>query len=211
MAPGSILHHISFSSTCQFPSPFHYFAIFYFPFHKPKIPNILLYRLSIYIRSHFANNREGIDNPFIALGASWCLFVQVFDGLCVVSYWIDILVLKSCGKYLLYFAASPFPLQGKNQRKLKKQQEEFLAPLRERFMPNQDSSPVNLPIFGAVAGEIYAKPRHTKYPSETLIPLITLFAMRLSFSSPPLLKRVSKTFAFSSPSICLHLCLVKIQ
>ena len=53
------------------------FAIFYFPFHKPKIPKILLYRLSISIRSHFANNREGIDNPFIALGASWCLFLQV--------------------------------------------------------------------------------------------------------------------------------------
>ena len=57
------------------------FAIFYFPFHKPKIPKILLYRLSIYIRSHVANNHEGIDNPFIALGASWCLFVQVFGGL----------------------------------------------------------------------------------------------------------------------------------
>src|SRR5215216_6532427 len=37
------------------------FAIFYFPFHKPKIPKILLYRLSISIRSHFPNNREGID------------------------------------------------------------------------------------------------------------------------------------------------------
>ena len=69
MAPGSILHHISFPSTCQFLSPLHYFAIFYFPFHKPKIPKILLYRLSIYIRYHFANNHEGIDNPFIALGA----------------------------------------------------------------------------------------------------------------------------------------------
>ena len=54
---------------------FTFFAILYFPFHKPKIPKILLGRLSIYIRSHFANNREGIDNPFIALGASWCLFV----------------------------------------------------------------------------------------------------------------------------------------
>ena len=71
------------------------FAISYFPFHKPKIPKILLYRLSISIRSHFANNREGMDNPFIALGASWCLFVQVFGGLCVVSYWIDTLVLKN--------------------------------------------------------------------------------------------------------------------
>ena len=53
----------------------------YFPFHKPKIPKILLYRLSISIRSHFANNREGIDNPFVALVASWCLFVQVYGGL----------------------------------------------------------------------------------------------------------------------------------
>ena len=99
---------------------FTFFAIFYFPFHKPKIPKILLYRLSISIRSHFANNHEGIDNPFIVLGASWCLVVQVFSGLRAVSYWIDTLVLKTKGNTYLYFAASPFPLQGKNQRKLKK-------------------------------------------------------------------------------------------
>ena len=43
---------------------FTFFAIFYFSFHKPKIPKILLYRLSIYTRSHFANNREGIDGGF---------------------------------------------------------------------------------------------------------------------------------------------------
>ena len=54
---------------------FTFFAIFYFSFHKPKIPKILLQCLSIYIRSHFANNREGIDNPFVTLGASWCSFV----------------------------------------------------------------------------------------------------------------------------------------
>ena len=53
----------------------------YFPFHISKIPKILLYHLSISIRSHFANNREGIGNPFVALLASWCLFVQVFGGL----------------------------------------------------------------------------------------------------------------------------------
>ena len=60
---------------------FTFFAIFYFPFHKPKISKILLCRLSISIRSHFANNREGIHNPFVALVAIWCLFVQVFGGL----------------------------------------------------------------------------------------------------------------------------------
>ena len=53
---------------------FTFSAIFYFSFHKPKIPKKLLYRLSISIRSHFANNREGIDNPFIALVARF-LFV----------------------------------------------------------------------------------------------------------------------------------------
>ena len=74
---------------------FNFFAIFYFLIYKPKITKILLYRLSISIRSHFANNREGIDNPFVALGASWCLFVQVFGGLRIVSYWIDTLVLKN--------------------------------------------------------------------------------------------------------------------
>ena len=41
-------------------------------------------------------------------------------------------------------------------------------------------------ISGAVVGEIYAKSRHTKYPSQTLLPRITLFAIFLSFSSPPL-------------------------
>ena len=43
----------------------------------------------------FASDREGIDNPFIALGASVWLFVQVLGDLCIVSYWIDTLVLKN--------------------------------------------------------------------------------------------------------------------
>ena len=41
-------------------------------------------------------------------------------------------------------------------------------------------------ISGAVAGESQVKSRHTKYPSQTLIPRIILFAICLSFSSPPL-------------------------
>ena len=61
----------------------------------------------------FASGHEGIDNPFIMLVAR---FLFVFVGtrdLRVASYWIDTLVLKNWGKYLRYFAASPFPLQGK--------------------------------------------------------------------------------------------------
>ena len=93
---------------------FTFFASFYFPFHKPKIPKILLYRLSISIRSHFANNREGIDNIFVALVASWCLFVQVFGGFlrCLLLDWY--LGSQNWGKYLRYCAASPFPIEGKN-------------------------------------------------------------------------------------------------
>ena len=96
------------------------FAIFYFPFHKPTIPKILLYRLSISIRSHFVNNCEGIDNPLSRwVRGSW-LFMQVLGDLRVVSYWIDTLVLKNWGKYLRYFTASPFPLQGKTNAVLKR-------------------------------------------------------------------------------------------
>ena len=54
---------------------FTFFEIFYFLFHKPKI---LLYGLSIYIRSHFANNCEGIDNPFCRVG---CKLVFVCAGI----------------------------------------------------------------------------------------------------------------------------------
>ena len=62
-----------YNFSCRFTS----FAIFYFLFHKPKIPKIWLYHLSISITSHFANNREGIDNPL----SRW---VQV--GVCLCRY-----------------------------------------------------------------------------------------------------------------------------
>ena len=54
----------------------------------------------------------------------------------MVSYWIDTLVLKNREKYLRYFVASPFPLQGKT---------------------NASAQEVARRISGAVAGEIRAK------------------------------------------------------
>ena len=83
-----------------FPSykfPIYYFAIFYFPIYKPKVPKIFTlpfvqFHLSLSDLT-FASNREGIDIPFIALGAS-CLIVCAGIGhLCVVSYWIETLIL----------------------------------------------------------------------------------------------------------------------
>ena len=67
-----------------------------------------------------ASNREGVDNPCIALGASICLRVGAIIGdLCVPPTGLIPWFLTDGNTYL-YFAASPFPRQGKNQRKLKK-------------------------------------------------------------------------------------------
>ena len=61
----------------------------------------------------FASGREGIDNPFIALVVRFLFVCAGTRDLHVISYWIDTLVLKHWGKYLCYFAPSPFPPQGK--------------------------------------------------------------------------------------------------
>ena len=82
----------------------------YFSFHKPKIPKIFILLLSLSDLT-FASGREGIDNPFIALVARFLFVCAGTRDLRVASYWIDTLVLKNWGKYLRYFAASPFPLQ----------------------------------------------------------------------------------------------------
>ena len=114
MALGSIFYHIIFRSTK--PKTQKYLAEFFYFYFVLHFSNLLYLSLSDLI---LTSDHEGIDNPFITLGASCWLFVHVFGDLCVISYWIDTLVLKSWGKYLVYSASSPFPLQGKNQRKLK--------------------------------------------------------------------------------------------
>ena len=87
-----------------------------------KIPKIFILLLLPLSDLTLVSDREGIDNPFIALVARF-LFVCVGAwGSRVVSYWIDTLVLKKLGKYLGYLAASPFPLQGKTNAVLKRQQ-----------------------------------------------------------------------------------------
>ena len=77
-----------------FPSykfPIYYFAIFYFPIYKPKTPKIpncnlfiftlvcsFIYLLYLSLSDlTLVGDHEGIDNPFFALCASVCQFVQV--------------------------------------------------------------------------------------------------------------------------------------
>ena len=83
------MYNLSFRSTIL--------AILYFPIYKPK--NLKIFTLC-FVYFHlsisdltFASDSEGIDNPFIALGASCSIVSAGIGDLCVVSYWIDTLVL----------------------------------------------------------------------------------------------------------------------
>ena len=91
MAPGSIFHHINLPSMSYFFCRF-YFALFTLHLYHKNAKNIILSYLSDLT---FVSDREGIDNPFIALVAR-ILFVCVgARDSCVASYWIDTLVLKN--------------------------------------------------------------------------------------------------------------------
>ena len=91
MAPGSIFHHINLPTTSYFWHRF-YFVFFTLHLYHKNTKNIILSYLSDLT---LVSDREGIDNPFIALVARF-LFVCVgaWDS-SVVSYWIDTLVLKN--------------------------------------------------------------------------------------------------------------------
>jgi len=91
MAPGSIFHHINIPSTSYFWRHLFCFLLLFTLYHK-NTKNIILSYLSDLT---LVSDREGIDNPFIALVAR-LLFVCVGAwDLSVVSYWIDTLVLKN--------------------------------------------------------------------------------------------------------------------
>ena len=107
MAPGSISYHICFEST--------FICIFTFPIYIIKYQKYIYSIILSLSGLTFASGREGIDNPFSSQFV--CVGAWDFWG---ASYWIDILVLKNWGKYLRYFAASPFPLQEKANAVLKR-------------------------------------------------------------------------------------------
>ena len=89
--PGVYLHHINLPTLSYFHCPFILLSIFISLYHK-STKNIILSYLSDLT---LVSDREGIDNPFIALVARF-LFVCVGAwDLSVISYWIDTLVLKN--------------------------------------------------------------------------------------------------------------------
>ena len=94
------------------------FCNLYFSIYTTKIPKIFtLLSLSDHT---FASDREGIDNPFTALVARFLIVCAGTRWLvcCLLPDWY--LGSQNWGEYLSYFAASPFPLQGKTNGVLKR-------------------------------------------------------------------------------------------
>ena len=133
MAPGSIFHHIIFISTCYFYRSL--FCNLYFPIYTTKIPRIfILLSLS---NLTFVSDREGIDNPFIALVARFLFVCAGTRRLAcyLLLYWY--LGSQNWGKYLRYFATSPFPLQGKTNACTRGSKKDFWRRCRGST-PSQD-------------------------------------------------------------------------
>ena len=88
-----------------------YFAIFTFQSIQQKYKKIFI--LLSLLDLTFVSDREGIDNPFIALVA-WFLFVCAGTrDLHVISYWTDTLILKTEGNTYGTLLHHPFLLKGK--------------------------------------------------------------------------------------------------
>ena len=130
-----------------FPSykfPIYYFAIFYFPIYKPKIPKIFtLPFIYLYQISLLQVTVKGLTTPLSRWVQVVWLFVQVLV-ICALSPTGLIPWFSNWGKYLSLLCCIT------------------LSSSREKPTQAQE---VAGRISGAVAGEIYPKSRHTKYPS----------------------------------------------
>ena len=96
------------------------FCNLYFPIYTTKIPKIFtlpfiyLYQISLLrvtVKDWQPLYRVGCKFLISCAGIQWLVCRLLLDWYLGSQNW---------GKYLHYFAASPFPLQGKNQRKLNK-------------------------------------------------------------------------------------------
>ena len=121
---------------------------------------------------------KGLTTPlsrWVQVGVCLCRYLV---ACCVVSYWIDTLVLKIEGNTYAPLLHHPFLFKGKTNTSSRGSKKDFWRCCRGGLRKSQ----------------------HTKYPSHTLISRITLFSICLSFSSSPLLTRFLKRLASSTPS-----------
>ena len=197
MAPGSIFLHINVSTLS-------YFYCFYFTlhlYHKNTKNNILSYLT-------FVSDREGIDNPFIALVAR-ILFVCVgARDSCVASYWIDTLVLKNWGKYLRYFGASPFPLQGKTNASSRGSKKDFWRRCRGglRKVKSRFELPTTSHFWRHCRG-VYAKVNIPSTHHIPLSPALHYFPFASRFPLPQFTLAILFALSLSLSSISFSICL----
>ena len=157
MAPGSISYHICFQST--------FICIFTFCIYIIKYQKYIYLIILSLSDLTFASGREGIDNPFIALVASSqfvCVGAWDFWG---ASYWIDTLVLKNWGKYLRYYCCITLSSSRKTNASSRHSKKDFWRRCRGGLRSSQDIPSTHHKLISLA---------------------FTLFAICLSFSSPPL-------------------------
>ena len=111
----AVIHAILREATSETYGPWVYFPSYKFPIY------FILQYLSYYLyQSHFCKWPWRDWQPLYRVGCEVLICVCRYE---VTRAWSPTGLIpwfSNWGKYLLYFAASPFPLQGKNQRKLKK-------------------------------------------------------------------------------------------
>ena len=85
-----------------------------------KMPKIFILLLLSLSDLTLASGRKGIGNPFITLVARFlfvCVGTRDLECSLLLNWYLGS---QNWGKYLCYFAASPFPLQGKTNAVLKR-------------------------------------------------------------------------------------------
>ena len=87
MAPGSISYHICFQST--------FICIFTFRIYITEYQKYIYLIILSLLDLTFVSDREGIDNPFVALVVRILFVCVVARDSCVAAYWIDTLVLEN--------------------------------------------------------------------------------------------------------------------
>ena len=115
MAPGSTFPHISFQSTILV---YYLFSNLYFPIYTTKIPKI--FTLLSLPDLTFANDREGMDNPFIALVARFLIVCASIRWLvrCLLLDWY--LGCQKLREILMLLCCITLSSSRENKRKLKR-------------------------------------------------------------------------------------------
>ena len=108
----------------------------------------------------------------------------------MASYWIDTLVLKNRGKYLRYFAAPPFPLQGKTNASAQEVARRISGAIAGEVRASQDLTSNNEPFLESTQKSTYQVPITIPY-----LPHYIICHLPLVFLSP------TSPLPFYSPSL----------